>query len=136
MTHVSRKKLSKEARNKLFTQFVGVFSKGKKGEQKDLFASLFTDAEEIMFVKRVAVIFLLLEGYSTYRISKTLIVSDSTVRNIQKQCETGRFDPIIAEMRKKNFDREKFWNTLDTILRLGMPPRVDSSRWKWLRDLQ
>ena len=135
MTRVSKKKLSKDARKKLLTQFVYLFSSTTKDKQGDLFTALFTDAEETMFIKRVAMIFLLLEGYSTYRISKTLIVSDSTVRSIQKRCESGSYDPIIQQMRKKSFDREKFWNTIDKVLRCGMPPRVGSGRWKWLYEM-
>ena len=135
MTRVSKKKLPKGAQKKLFAQFVHLFSSAQKDKQGSLFSALFTDTEETMFIKRVAIIFLLLEGYSTYRISKVLIVSDSTVRNIQNKCEDGSFDPIIAHMRKKNFDRDKFWKTLDKILRCGLPSRAGRGRWKWLYEM-
>ncbi len=135
MTRVSKKHLTKEAERKLFAQFVALFSSGNKNQNAELFEALFTDTEKTMFIKRTAIIFLLLEGYSPYGISKTLIVSDSTVRGIRGQCENGAFDPIVSYMRKKSFDREQFWNTLDKVLRCGLPPRAGRGRWKWLYEM-
>ncbi len=88
-----------------------------------------------MLTKRLAIIFLLIENYSSYSISKTLIVSDSTVRQIQSQLLMGRHDPIIKLMQKKTFDKAEFWKTVEALLQCGLPPR-GKGRWKWLYEME
>ncbi len=135
MTNISKQALSLKTKEQLFAQFVDLFSSGNKNQRRTLFSSLFSESEQVMFIKRLAIVLLLVEEYSTYRISKTLLVSDSTVRTIQAQYRAGRFDSIVGTMRKKSFDKKEFWKTLDLLLRCGLPPR-GRGRWKWLYEMK
>jgi Trp operon repressor len=134
MTNVSKRPLGQKAREQLSSQFIELFSTANKKQHLDLFISLFSDAERTMFIKRLAIVLLLAEGFSTYKIAKSLIVSDSTVREIRAQYTTGRYDPMISIIRTKQFDRKKFWKTLELLLRAGMPPR-GRGRWKMFYNL-
>ena len=134
MTNVSKRPLNPKAREQLLSQFINLFASASRRQHEELFLALFSGAERTMFIKRLAIVFLLSEEYSTYAISKTLVVSDFTVRRIQAQCTAGRYDPIIGVMKGRKFDREKFWNTVDVLLRCGLPPR-GRGRWKWLYEM-
>ena len=134
MTHISKKQLTKKTQDGLFTQFVDLFTSVKKTQQSKIFEALFTETELIMVTKRLAIVLLLLEGRSTYSIAKTLSVSDSTVRLVRSAYRSGHYDSIVEVFRKKSFDRDAFWDTLEKILQCGLPPR-GRGRWKWLYEL-
>ena len=131
MTNISKKKLSVKMQNKLFIQFAHIFVATNETHIAALFESLFTDAEKIMFVKRVAIILMLSKGISTYAISKSLHVSDATARTIRDNYETGMYGPIVNISKRKSFDSVKFWKTVEILLHAGMPPQ-GKDRWKWL----
>lgn len=135
MTRISKQTLNQKTEKQLFSQFISLFSVANEKQHEALFSAIFTEAEKTMFIKRMAIVLLLLEEYSTYRIAKTLIVSDSTVRSIRAQYHSGRFDSVVGLMRKKAFDKEKFWKTIELLLRCGLPPR-GRGRWKWLYEMK
>ncbi len=134
MTRISKQVLDQKTQTRLFSQFTAIFSVSNKRLSGELFKALFTEAETIMFVKRIAIVLLLTERYSTYAIANTLCVSDSTVRVIRSQYEEGRFDAVVKTMRKKTFDKKEFWKTVEVLLRCGLPPR-GRGRWKWLYEM-
>lgn len=131
MTNVSKHKLSKKMQSCLFAQFTQLFAAADQKHLAKLFDALFTESEKMMFVKRVAIILLLQEQYSTYAISKTLKVSDATVRTILQKYETGQYEALSRIVRKKSFDAELFWETVEVLLRAGLPP-YGKDRWQWL----
>ena len=133
MTNVSKRKLKKETEQQLFSQFTSVFGNAPQKQQSELFMALFTETERIMFIKRLAVVFLLTEKYSTYSIAKTLLVSDATVRSVKASFLEGKYDPIVFSMKQKTFDKQKFWKTVEVLLRGGLPPR-GRGRWKWFYE--
>ncbi|MCF7816056.1 MAG: hypothetical protein K9M10_02510 [Candidatus Pacebacteria bacterium] len=135
MTRISKETLDPKVQKQLFSQFSGLLMAKNKKALGEILRSLFTDAEIVMLTKRLAVIYLLIEGYSSYAISKQLLVSDSTVRNLKRQLEVGRFDAMTASLRNKKFNKEEFWKTVDLLLRAGLPPR-GKGRWKWLYEGQ
>jgi len=133
MTNVSKKKLDAKVQDQLFKQFAQLFTSEDEKYVGNLFDALFTDSEKIMFVKRIAVILLLAENYSSYRIAKTLKVSEATVYAAKKRFDAGTYDCIVSVTRKKSFDKEKFWMTFELLVRAGLPPQ-GKGRWKWLYE--
>lgn len=132
MTNVSPHKLRKNESKKLVRHFTQLMSTDSNGS---IFCELFTEAEQTMLVKRLAIILMLERGYSMYRISKTMHVSDTTVARIAHEYERCRYTSLIAAYQKySHSNREDLWNALETLLRVGLPPR-DQHRWKYiLRD--
>lgn len=135
MTRISKQKLDKKTHDRLFSEFTRLFASASERQHADLFVSLFSETEKIMFIKRLAIVFLLGEEYSTYAISNTLLVSDSTVRVIRTDYNNGRFDPIVTIMKKRTFNKDEFWKTVEVLLRAGLPPR-GRGRWKWLYEMK
>ncbi len=71
--------------------------------------SLLGDEEAMMLSKRLGMIVMTIEGYSTYAIAAKLAVSDSTVRQLQKKYRAGRYDNLIPYIKKKSFDPVSMW---------------------------
>ncbi len=134
MTNISKRALNKEFEKELFTQFITLFSTSRKEQNAKLFSSLFTESERIMFIKRLAIIVLIQKKASTYKIAQKLHVSDATARAIQRKIGNGSLDPILTHIQKRSFDADAFWETVDLILRAGLPPR-GRGRWKWLYEM-
>ena len=131
MVHVSKKSLDKKIEKDLFSQFSYLFSNVDQTKAAETLRSILTPAEQIMLMKRVAIVFMLAEDFSTYKIAKTLKVSDSTVRVIRQQYKKQEFNLLTKKFSQPGFDKEKFWETLDKLLRLGMPP-MGKGRWSYL----
>ena len=132
MTNISKDKLLPEAEKKLLKQFSNLFANISSNKASNLFSEVLTPSERIMLIKRVAIVLMLEEGFSTYKISKTLKVSDATVRSIRHCYNQNEFAYILSAIKKSKFDYEKFWETVDILLRAGMPPR-GRGRWQFLR---
>jgi len=132
MTNISKKGLPIEIQEKLFNQFTQLFSNISQNKANKLFDSMFTEVEKIMFIKRLAMILMLSEGYSTYAIAKALSVSDSTVRVQRDKLHAGVYDMFVKSTKEKQFDNKNFWSTVDSLLRIGLPTSDIKSKWKFL----
>lgn len=129
MAHLSKQQLKKAHIEQLFDQLNGIIGKLDYRGSEDFFSELLGKEERIMLTKRFAAIVMLMEENSIYRTSQLLLMSPSTVERIKLDLELGRYDTIARLLRKNKQDYEKFWNTLEIILRAGMPPR-GRGRWK------
>ena len=129
MTNVSKQSLQQKTQDELFEQLAKIFTTANHKQTATLFSDLFTPAEKIMFMKRLAIILMLHNQQSTYRIAQLLKVSDATVRRLQRAYTDGSYEHITAVVEHRSFNREKFWHTMEALLRGGMPP-YGKDRWK------
>jgi len=132
MTNISKQKLNKQTEQKLFTQFTQIFKNANEAMLAELFDALFTDTEKVMFIKRVAMVFMFSKGVSRYAIEHALNVSENTVRVHRARFDAGQYDPIVTMTRKRSFASDDFIETLEVLLRLGMPS-YGKDRWKWMK---
>jgi uncharacterized protein YerC len=132
MTNVSKKPLRPELRRKLLKQFSAVFETAGEARMSAVFQELFTEAEQIMFVKRLAIIILLSHKLSNYAIANHLDVSEATVRSIKTKYAKGEYETIVRIVGNKRFDTKKFWRALELVLSAGLPPRAGRGRWRFL----
>ncbi len=131
MTHISKHNLDSKIQSQLFDQFTTMFVVTEEKQLGKILNALFTDSEKIMFIKRLAIILLLREEYSTYAIAKILRVSDSTVREMRTRYTNGKYDSLLGVPRKKTLRKKDFLDTLEIFLQAGLPPR-GKGRWKRL----
>ncbi len=132
MTNISKNILDSKTESKLRKQFSKFFSDQIPSELENLFSDLLTQSEQIMLIKRLAVIVLLIEGQSIYSIPKTLQMSVSTVRDIKSKYKLGKYDFLVARYNDKKFDTLAFVHILEALLNAGMPS-LGKDRWKTLR---
>jgi uncharacterized protein YerC len=135
MTNVSKQQLTAEAQSQLQLQLARVFHGVTEDRSKKLFASLLTEAELLMLAKRLAIILLVHQKTPVVEIVRFVKVSDATVRALRTHYKEGKFQTLVQHCTSTSFDRVKFWQTFDFILRGGLPPR-GRDRWRWLKDQQ
>lgn len=128
MPHVSRYKIEDKLYSKLFDQLVLTQQGLTKGESREYLYALFTKTERIMFTKRCAAVVMFYEGCSQYKVWNTLKISPSTAARIRDAYDKGNYRGLVILLKKNKFDTEKFRDTLELILRAGMPSR-GKDRW-------
>jgi uncharacterized protein YerC len=104
-------------------------------EKIDSFLLTLLGPEELLMVsKRLAVIVMLKEGYSHYRIAETLKLSQSTIKNIQKRQDmnSGKNAAQTFIGRKESYIA--ILNIIDSLLHAGgiMPRRTGLDRYRGL----
>ena len=129
MTNVSKKKLPKVEFDRLYLQLNVIIGSLNKNQSALFFTELLGPEEKVMLTKRLAAVVMFIEGNSSYRVWQLLEMSPSTAEVIRRDFETGRYDNIVMIFTKNKSDYRKFWETLDVILRAGMPP-MGRGRWK------
>ncbi|MFN3188306.1 MAG: helix-turn-helix domain-containing protein [Candidatus Paceibacteria bacterium] len=133
MTNVSKQQLTAEVGDKLRLQLARIFDNVPLQKSKNLFEALLSESEQIMLAKRLAVILLVHQKVSVSEIAKRVLVSDATVRALRAQYKEGRYMPLISHCTSSSFDSHKFWQTLEVVLRGGLPSR-GKDRWRWVQS--
>lgn len=134
MTRISAVPLEVKFANNLLSQLSTIVSKVKASHTRQFLETLLTPVEQIMLAKRIAVIVMLHEGCSVYRIIRVLHMSSSTVIEMKRKYEEGFYKPITRMIGMSKTERENFWKKFEVILRAGMPSR-GRDRWKWLDEV-
>ncbi len=130
MTHVSKKKLKKKDLDLLATQFNRIVSKLGEKSSVQFFDEFLSEAERIMFIKRLGAIVMFKKGCSVYRVSKVLLISPSTAERMKLKYTIGAYRDIDHVLSTTS-DYNRFWDVIEKILGAGLPPR-GKNRWKRL----
>jgi uncharacterized protein YerC len=133
MTHISKKKLSTNDTSVLHGKMFALLASLDRKNSPSFFGELFSEAEQIMLIKRLAVIILLHEGYSTYRISHTLHMSPSTTERMKRRYERKEYQHIISVYTNEPKIARGISRILDILLTAGLSPR---GKGRWKRVLQ
>jgi uncharacterized protein YerC len=137
MTHISRKKIKKDVADELADQFLTFLSLTRtKQDARTLARELLSQTERVMLAKRLAVVVLLVRGYTFVQIEETLGVSRQTVVRLWRETKEGRYEKIIRYARKhtSHFKKESFLDAFIRVIHIGMPPRA-GKRWQQLDKL-
>lgn len=137
MTHISRKKIKKDVAGELADQFLTFLALARtKQDARVLARELLSQTERVMLAKRLAVVVLLVRGYSFSQIEDALGVTGQTVVRIWKQIREGKFEKIVRYARKHtgHFKSESFMDMFIRIIHIGMPPR-SGKRWQRMDKL-
>jgi len=131
MTHVSKHKISNKVKENIQSYFVGALAQLTTTKQINyFFFDFFTEAENTMFQKRLAVILLIIEEVPFTTIEELLKVSPATISKIVKRLDRGGYMNIVKMIEKKK-ESKSFTILLDKLIRAGLPPR-GKGRWNWL----
>ena len=134
MPHISQKKISKEHLKNIYDQLVSMFDTSGHSRQSDMLIKEFlTYTEKIMLAKRLAILFMLDQQVSKHYISSVLSISPSTVNRISLRFEKNKY-PYISNILKRN--RKTIWDTLENIIKAGLPPKIGKGRWQWLNEIE
>ncbi|MCK4918288.1 MAG: hypothetical protein KAS02_00680 [Candidatus Pacebacteria bacterium] len=135
MVNVSKQRLSRNVLNQINDRLISVVSNLKTNSFTGNFLDdLLSESEKITLAKRLAVIFMLQENISWYRISTLLKVSQTTVRKIAVDIDLEKYENILKIVNQRK-NRITFWTGMEIVLKAGMPPIVGKGRWDFLNDL-
>lgn len=105
---------------------------GGSARRQAILGELLTQTEKIMLAKRLAMIVMLENDFSYYRISKTLKVSTSTLKRLHRHILAGSYRQILTSLTGNRADA--IIRFLEKILEFRMPPIAGPGRWKFLDE--
>ena len=125
MARISKQTLTAEEQSQLISQLTDVLGRINKEQADNFIFEFFGKEERLMIAKRLATIALIHEKRPVHRIATYLHTSETTVQNLQRRYEQGRFSNTIKSLTKNKTDYKKFIDLLDSILTVGgiMPHR-------------
>jgi len=129
MARIAKRKLKAQHLDELFDQLAETIGT-LNTVQADLFVSeLLGPEEKIMIAKRLAIIVMINESYSLYRIAETLCVSSATAEKIKRRFDKGAYTNLVTYLKKNKKGYDAILDTIDSILHLGgILPRYGDTR--------
>jgi uncharacterized protein YerC len=104
MTRVSKRKIDNDDYIIAYKQFV-TFLSGLQNKNAHFFLEeLLTETERVMLVKRFAAIFMFQQGYSPYRVSVTVDISESTAQRLYQVYLNSSYDNVLSCIKKTEKD--------------------------------
>ncbi|MFQ5540984.1 MAG: Trp family transcriptional regulator [Candidatus Paceibacteria bacterium] len=131
MTNVSKKRIATKVSKTIDGQFIKTIARLDVKSAERFFKDFFTATERVMFAKRLAIILLLNENFSPYRIARLLNVSTATVRRVHARPFSKN-----ALLVKNSIGRDQtfFKEFRDFLFEgLSMNPK---RRVKWLNEFE
>lgn len=135
MVRVNRNKLPKAELERLFKQFGSFLGKLTENNAGLFLQELLGPEERLTLAKRLAIIVMLNEGYSIYRVADTLKISTSTAERINERLDKGVYDHLLEVLAKNKNDYFVLLDVLEAILTVGgiMPSRAGTGRYRNIR---
>lgn len=137
MPQVSKYPISTAVANRIFGVFIRTLVSVKNDDEAaDLASDLFSPTEKVMFAKRIAIAFLLLQGYQYRAISKILRVSLATISSVNLSLKHGKgsYKKILERiMKEENLD-EFFRDTVVKLISIPASSTKGAGAWRYLRN--
>lgn len=134
MVRLNKHHLSKTQLEALFLQFVRTLQPKSSSATDAVLREILGPEERIMLAKRIAIIVLIIEGVSLYRIADRLKVSPATAQRIARGLEQGEYEHILSALGKSKKNYWEILETIDKILHFGglLPHRHGLDRYRGL----
>lgn len=134
MPHVSSRELDEKNFKKIYDQLIILFDTAGNQRRSDvLLKEVLTETEKIMLAKRIAAIFLLVEGVSETFISNLLFLSSSTVAKISVKYEANLY-PFISNISKKN--SKTIWDIFGEYIVSSLQTKSIKRRMQWMDEVE
>lgn len=134
MVNVSKRPLPERTVKKLEGQLAKTLGSLSADQARDFYQSFFTDSEQIVFIKRLAIIFMLEESVSYQRIAGVLNVSPSTVQRINENKSSGQYEDFTKLFVTKK-SQSKFWKIIKILAEENVHHYSGGNSLKWLRRI-
>lgn len=90
-----------------------------------------------MLAKRLAIIVMVFEGHSLYKVAQTLHVSTATADKVKRRMRRHGYDRIISHLKKDTRNYMAVLTIIDSVLHLGgaLPRYTGKDRYRALKNL-
>lgn len=119
MVRLNSKQLPQKELDALFVQLNLTLGELSAQQTNHFLSELLGKEERIMLAKRLAVIILLIEGRSLYKVASLLKVSPTMASEVKHKLDSGAYDSIVSVLGKSKKNYYAILETLDSILHLG-----------------
>ena len=125
MPQVSRRKLDKEVKQKIYESFYKALGLLGENDAKYFVNDLLTPTEKIMIPKRLAIAILLSQEWSYNAIRETLKVTQTTISSVSKVLTFSVGLRLAIEKLSKNEAWRSWWQDIERLLyRLSSPGKT------------
>lgn len=125
MPQVSRRPLSREAEEKIYTSFYKAIGLIGEDEARLFVGDLLTRTERIMLPKRLAIAILLTRGENYNSIRDALKVTQTTIASVSKTLELSEGLRKAIKKLEKSETWRSWWQDVESLLyRLSSPGKV------------
>jgi len=125
MPQVSRRKLDKEVKQKIYESFYKALGLLGENDAKYFVNDLLTPTEKIMIPKRLAIAILLSQEWSYNAIRETLKVTQTTISSVSKVLTFSGGLRLAIEKLSKNEAWRSWWQDIERLLyRLSSPGKT------------
>ena len=114
MTRISKKNIDDEDYTVAYKQLAKLLAGLQDKNAHFLIEELLTESERIMLVKRFAAIFMFQQDYSSYRVSQSLAVSESTAQRLHQQFLQGSYNNLLNCIKKS--EKSAFLSLLEDFM--------------------
>ena len=118
MVRLNRNRLPEDLLNELFRQLNEVLGTFDAKQVDSFLYDLLGPEERIMIAKRLAIVVMVRQGHSLYKISRTLKVSPTTAEKISSEMSAGAFKNIVPLLQKNAKNYRAILKTINSILQL------------------
>lgn len=134
MVRLNQNHLTDKQLELLFRQLEKLIDPKHSTQAGAIMRELLGAEERIMVSKRLAIILLLHEGYSLYKIAKILKVSPATAKIIKHNYDRAGYTTVLSKLAKSKPHYQSIIKTIEVILLAGgiMPRRVGFDRYRGL----
>lgn len=115
MVNVTHEVIGENTEQYIQEQFVDFLADLDADQADDFMSSFFTPSEQIMFIKRLAIIMMLDNDVPYAHIAEILKVSTSTVKQTDNRMLDGDFD-VFRDEFATNERVERFWNIVKAVI--------------------
>lgn len=128
MVRLNKNDLTADKLNELFLQLNYVLGKLTADQVDSFLSNLLGPEERIMVAKRLAIIVMLNEGYSLYKISNTLKVSPATASKVSLRVQSGELLDLVQVLKENKNAYAAVIDVIESILTVGgVMPRYGKS---------
>jgi len=128
VTNISKRALSKQQTDQLFTQLGQMIAQSTSASSQFLLDELLGYEEQVMLAKRLAAIILLSRGVSIYKTAEVLHMSTATASKLNERITDGECDQIIKTLNQESYSIMTVLESIDNALHLGgLLPRYGRS---------
>lgn len=129
MAFLGKKKLPDDVLERTRRQLIDLFAQQKtRRDTAEIIDGLLTETEVLMLAKRLVLIIMLYNKCSYYEIHETLGVSTDTAARWERARVSGELAAIGKSLKHKK-TRDQLLDTIEVVLRNGMPPIAGHHRY-------
>jgi uncharacterized protein YerC len=129
MARVSKQPLEHTYANELIAQLAEVIGRLNAPHASAFLSEFLGPEEKLMLAKRLAAVVMIHEKHTLYAVAHTLKMSHATADTIKIRYDLGLYTETLRGLRKNKIDYGAFLDTLDLILRAGLPRYKGKENW-------